>query len=148
MSVSVLSWKVDEHGESRAAFNDGADLNQDGLSNEFDDVFFTTENVITGSGQDIVSANFVNNRANNEFTDNGGNDCLEGGPGNDIFQQGASEQGADVLIGNTGSDTANYADRSAAVAVSLDGVANDGQIDPAEGDNVGGFSTTCRPATI
>jgi len=131
-----------------STFNDGADLNQDGLSNEFDDVFFTTENVLTGSGQDIISANFVNNRANNVLTDNGGNDCVEGGPGNDTFEQGASEQGADVLIGNTGSDTANYADRSEAVAVSLDGVANDGQISPAEGDNVGGLATTCRPLTI
>jgi Ca2+-binding RTX toxin-like protein len=133
-----------------STFNDGADLNQDGLSNEFDDVFFTTENAITGSGQDIISANFINNRANNVFTDNAGNDCLEGGPGNDTFEQGALEQGADVQIGNTGSDTSNYSGRAAdaPVAVSLDGVANDGQISPAEGDNVGGFATTCRPLTI
>ena len=51
----------------------------DGLTNEFDDVFFTTENVKTGSNDDIVSANFINNRANNVITDNGGNDCVEGG---------------------------------------------------------------------
>ena len=131
-----------------STFNDGADTNQDGLTNEFDDVFFTTENVKTGSGQDIISANFINNRANNVFTDNGNNDCLEGGPGNDQFLQGASEQGADVVIGNTGSDLADYSGRTDAVAVSLDGVANDGQITPAEGDNVGGFATTCRPLTV
>ncbi len=133
-----------------STLNDGADTNADGLSNEFDDVFFTTENVITGSSADgdIVSANFVNNRSNNVFTDNGGNDCLEGGPGNDTFEQSSAPQGADVLIGNTGADTANYGDRTAAVAVSLDGVANDGDIATNEGDNVGGFSVSCRPQTI
>jgi Ca2+-binding RTX toxin-like protein len=52
------------------------------------------------------------------------------------------------MIGNTGADTADYSGRSAAVAVSLDGVANDGDIATNEGDNVGGFSVSCRPQTI
>ncbi len=91
-----------------STFNDGADTNQDGLTNEFDDVFFTTENVVTGSGEDLVSANFTNNRANNVIKDNVGNDCVEGGPGNDQFQQGSAPQGADVILGNTGADWANY----------------------------------------
>jgi Ca2+-binding RTX toxin-like protein len=131
-----------------STFNDGADTNADGLSNEFDDVFFTTENVLTGSGQDIISANFVNNRSNNVFTDNAGNDCLEGGPGNDTFETGSAPQGADVMIGNTGADLADYSDRTGAVQVILDGVANDGDIATNEGDNVGGFSVSCRPATV
>jgi len=131
-----------------STFNDGADTNQDGLTNEFDDIFFTTENVITGSGQDLVSANFVNNRANNVFTDNAGNDCLEGGPGNDTFETGSAPQGADVMIGNTGADLADYSDRTGAVQVILDGVANDGDIATNEGDNVGGFSVSCRPQTV
>ena len=124
-----------------STFNDGADTNADGLTNEFDDVFFTTENVKTGSGQDLISANFVNNRSNNVFTDNGGNDCVEGGPGNDTFVQSAAPQGADVMIGDTGADTADYSERSAAVAVALDGVANDGDIATNEGDNVGGLAS-------
>ena len=33
-----------------STFNDGADTNADGLTNEFDDVFFTTENVHDGLG--------------------------------------------------------------------------------------------------
>src|SRR6185436_19765447 len=125
-----------------STFNDGADTNSDGLTNEFDDVFFTTENVNTGSGNDLISANFTNNRANNVFTDNGGNDCVEGGPGNDQFQQGTAPQGADVMIGDTGSDTSNYgadtvaavglaaqaAGRTDAIQGSLDGVSNDGDI--------------------
>ena len=131
-----------------STFNDGADLNADGLTNEFDDVFFNTENVKTGSNQDIVSANFVNNRSNNVFTDNGGNDCLEGGPGNDTFETGSEPQGADVMIGNTGTDTGNYANRTGAVQASLDGVANDGDIATNEGDNLGGLSVSCRPLTI
>ena len=131
-----------------STFNDGADTNQDGLTNEFDDVFFTTENVVTGSGEDLVSANFTNNRANNEITDNAGNDCVEGGPGNDTFHQGTTPQGADVILGNTGADWADYSGRTDAVAVSLDGVANDGDIATNEGDMVGGFSVSCRPATV
>ncbi len=133
-----------------STFNDGADTNADGLTNEFDDVFFTTENVKTGSNQDIISANFVNNRSDNVFTDNGGNDCLEGGPGNDTFVQGTAPQGADVMVGDTGTDTADYSGRPAEmpVAVALDGVANDGDIATNEGDNVGGFSVSCRPQTI
>jgi Ca2+-binding RTX toxin-like protein len=131
-----------------STFNDGADPNHDGLTNEFDDVFFTTENVKTGDNDDLVSANFTNNRANNVITDNGGNDCVEGGPGNDTFIQGTASQGADVILGDTGSDLADYSGRTDAVAVSLDGVANDGQITPAEGDMVGGLSVSCRPATV
>ena len=34
------------------------------------------------------------------------------------------------------------------MAVSLDGVANDGDIATNEGDMVGGFSVSCRPATV
>jgi Ca2+-binding RTX toxin-like protein len=131
-----------------STFNDGADPNHDGLTNEFDDVFFTTENVKTGSGDDLISANFTNNRANNVFTDNAGNDCVEGGPGNDQFIQGTAPQGADVQIGNTGSDLSDYSGRTDAVQVSLDGVSNDGDIATNEGDSVGGFSVSCRPATI
>ena len=131
-----------------STFNDGADPNHDGLTNEYDDVFFTTENVKTGGNDDLVSANFTNNRANNVITDNGGNDCVEGGPGNDTFIQGTAPQGADVILGDTGTDTADYSGRTDAVAVSLDGVANDGDIATNEGDMVGGLSVSCRPATV
>ncbi len=145
-----------------STFNDGADTNQDGLTNEFDDVFFTTENVVTGSGEDLVSANFTNNRANNVITDNVGNDCVEGGPGNDQFQQGTGAAGCRrdprqhrcrlgqlrcrqrPIAGPAGQATG----RTDAVAVSLDGVANDGDIATNEGDMVGGFSVSCRPATV
>jgi Ca2+-binding RTX toxin-like protein len=52
------------------------------------------------------------------------------------------------MIGNTGTDTVDRSQRTAANADSLDGVANDGDIATNEGDNDGGFSVSCRPQTI
>jgi Ca2+-binding RTX toxin-like protein len=61
-----------------------------------------------------------------------GDDKLTGGWANDTLDGGP---GADVLKGGGGTDTVTYASRSAAVNVSLDGVANDGEA--GEGDNAG-----------
>jgi Ca2+-binding RTX toxin-like protein len=61
-----------------------------------------------------------------------GNDTLRGADGTDILDGGA---GADLISGGRGaSDRVTYASRRLSVAVSLDGVANDGQKN--EGDNV------------
>ena len=58
--------------------DDGADLNGDGDSSDATDerdcVFLDTENAIRGSGNDILFAAYTNNRSDNEFTGNGGND--------------------------------------------------------------------------
>lgn len=56
---------------------------------------------------------------------------LDGGAGNDRLDGGA---GPDSLIGGAGKDLADYSSRTAAVNVSLDGVANDGAA--GEQDNV------------
>jgi hypothetical protein len=69
-----------------------------------------------------------------------GNDTIDGGPGNDTIDAlwgddvlvGA--EGADSLTGSFGRDRVSYADRSTAVSVTLDDVANDGQ--SGEADNV------------
>jgi len=66
-----------------------------------------------------------------------GNDTELGGDGNDTFSQGRSANGADSLTGGGGVDRVGYGRRSGRLAVSLDGVANDGDAAPAEGDNVG-----------
>ena len=58
-----------------------------------------------------------------------GDDALEGGGGNDVMCGGA---GGDSLTGGPGVDAASYRGRSRGVALSLDGVANDG--DAGEGD--------------
>jgi Ca2+-binding RTX toxin-like protein len=117
---------------------DGADLDGDGFSgdDEFDCVFLDTENVITGSGNDLMSAAFVNNRADNEFTGNAGNDLEDGGAGNDTFHEGTAAQGADDMDGGTGGDTCDYSGRTNPVSVNLDGADNDGEA--GEGDNCGG----------
>jgi Ca2+-binding RTX toxin-like protein len=62
----------------------------------------------------------------------GGADALEGGPGNDRLDGG---EGADRISGGEGRDTADYGLRAAAVTVTLDDVANDGEA--GEGDGIG-----------
>ncbi len=133
VNLGVISW-----------LNDGADPNADSVSNECDDVFFTTENAITGSGNDLLSADYSNNQSDNELTAGAGNDSIEGGAGNDIVHEGSSANGSDAFEGDAGSDTADYSGRSNAVNVALDGTANDGE--PGEGDNVGAFVTNFGPA--
>ena len=98
-------------------------------------MFFTTENAITGSGNDILSADYLNNQSDNEFTGGPGNDQIEGGAGNDIFHEGSAANGADAMEGDAGADTADYSQRTNPVTVSLDGNSNDGEA--GEGDNVG-----------
>jgi Ca2+-binding RTX toxin-like protein len=86
-----------------------------------------------------------------QFTSFGGQDTLDGGSGNDTLQSG---DGADTLDGEAGVDSiqggndpddmsggpgidlADYQDHSAAVTVTINNVANDGQSGGAEGDNV------------
>ena len=120
--------------------NDGADLNGDGDSwdstDEGDCVFLDVENAVTGSGNDILFAAYTNNRADNEFTGNGGNDLEIAGAGNDTFHESAAANGADDMDGGTGGDTCDYAARANPLSVSLDGVDNDGEA--GEGDNCGG----------
>jgi Ca2+-binding RTX toxin-like protein len=89
---------------------------------------FAQDAIITGTdGPDLLTgtpaAESIYGRAGNDTINGaGGDDELDGGPG------------ADVLNGGEGSDSVAYAD-SAAVSVTLDGVANDGVA--GEGDNVG-----------
>ncbi len=122
VNLGVIDWE-----------NDGADPDADSVSEEGDDVFFDTENVRGGSGNDMISADFSNNQMDNEFWGNGGNDQLDGGAGNDVFHEGAAANGSDMMSGGGGSDTVDYSERTNAVMVTLDGVSNDGEA--GEGDN-------------
>jgi Ca2+-binding RTX toxin-like protein len=63
-----------------------------------------------------------------------GDDTLHGGPGDDTFTTAATADGADTYDGGEGHDTVDYSLRTAALAVSLDGKANDGA--PGEKDDV------------
>jgi Ca2+-binding RTX toxin-like protein len=92
--------------------------------------------VLTGGNDDVFGgpgADTVRGQGGNDELDGGGgNDSLDGGGSNDKMDGGT---GSDTLVGSTGGDTALYDTRSAAVNVSLDGVANDGEA--GEADNVG-----------
>ena len=61
-----------------------------------------------------------------------GNDKLTGGTGDDVF---LADAGSDTYAGGAGNDTADYSARTAPLAISLDGSANDGET--GEADNVG-----------
>ncbi len=73
------------------------------------------------------------NSGNNNILDGAGNDTVNGAGGNDSFVE---QPGADEYIGGGGSDTISYATVTSSVNVSLDNVANDGILSPAEKDNV------------
>ncbi len=92
--------------------NDGEDGENDAVSSDI-------ENAVGGDGDDtLIGSSGVN--------------TLDGGAGNDRIRSGAA---ADVSIGGPGVDVADYSDRTAAVSVSIDDLANDGE--SGEGDNVG-----------
>jgi len=82
----------------------------DGTAGSRDTVESDVEDAIGGSGADIFNGNESDN-------------IFDGGPG------------ADTFSGGDGFDAVDYSSRSAAVSVSFDGVANDGEV--AEGDNLG-----------
>lgn len=90
----------------------------DGAAGEGDNVAADVEGAVGGIDDDLLIGN-------------GGNGSLNGGPGDDTLDGGA---GSDSMIGGAGVDTATYAGRTAAVTVTLDGLANDGVA--GEGDNV------------
>ncbi|HEX8105357.1 MAG TPA: hypothetical protein VF533_22265 [Solirubrobacteraceae bacterium] len=92
--------------------NDGADPDTDGTSEagEEADLAKGFENVAGGAGNDQLNGD-------------GGPNLLTGGAGADLLGGGL---GADVLDGGLGIDTITYAARTKAVAVTLNGVADDG----------------------
>ena len=93
-------------------------LANDGETGENDNL--QTENVTGGAGNDLL----VGDGFRNILSGGPGNDTLNGLGQDDILGGGP---GTDLLDAGTGSDTVTYADHTAPVTVSLDGVANDGQ---------------------
>ena len=119
------------------ASNDGV-TGDDGQSGEGDTIATDVENLWGGSGWDTL---YGNDQVNwlygldgwDTLYGRGGNDRLDGGDGNDTLDGGA---GADDLQGANDNDTADYSARTAAVTVSLDGVANDGESGEADSVSV------------
>jgi M6 family metalloprotease-like protein len=72
---------------------------------------------------------------NDNLSSGAGNDWLYGDEGNDVLEAASvAPNGADHIAGGAGDDTVDYSHRTGTVAVTLDGVANDGA--PGEQDNV------------
>ena len=108
----------------------------DGASGETTEVGTDIENVVGGSGDDTIEGS----EAPNRLDGGGGNDILHGLGGDDTLQGSAGDDtlladpGSDVLSGGDGTDLADYSARTAALVISIDGQANDGEAD--ERDNV------------
>lgn len=95
--------------------------------------------VDTSSSADLLSDTLDGGRGDDDLFAGLSKDTLVGGSGDDGMQGGL---GADVIDGGSGRDHASYTDSahgSVRLSVSLDGVANDGQLPlggTSEGDNV------------
>ncbi|MBW6512991.1 MAG: VCBS domain-containing protein, partial [Desulfuromonadaceae bacterium] len=96
----------------------------------FTDNYHNIENLVGGSGADILTGDGVANiltggDGNDTLNGMAGNDTLYGGVGADTLDGGAGDDlliggpGADALIGGEGSDTASYANAGARVYASL-----------------------------
>ena len=109
----------------------------DGEMNEGDFVQVDIENLVGGSGDDVLTGTQAPADApkttpgftdKNVLTGNGGNDTLQGMSGDDTLDGGL---GKDVLAGFDGIDVADYSNRTEPLVLDLDGDADDG----AKGEN-------------
>lgn len=113
-------------------FDDGAAYEQDNVSTD-------VENLEGTAYSDRLTGSAVANRlsglgGNDVLSGLLGNDVLDGGTGNDTFLASSTADGADSVVGGAGTDTFDYRARTAAVVVTLDGLANDGAT--SEADNL------------
>jgi Ca2+-binding RTX toxin-like protein len=120
----------------------------DGEVGEGDKVMLDVEDVTGGGGDDTITGSALGNTldgggGNDTISGGGGNDVLRGGLGNDVlngdagddtFDEGAADSGADTISGGTGIDTVDYAARSVALVVVMDGTTGSGE--PSEGDHI------------
>jgi Ca2+-binding RTX toxin-like protein len=83
-----------------------------------------------GPGNDVM----VGREGEDLFRSGPGDDTMDGGQGRDQFLAGSTPDGADSIDGGPDVDLIRYDSRSGDLALSLDGVANDGEA--AEGDNL------------
>jgi hypothetical protein len=89
-----------------------------------------------GSGNDVL----IGGTGNDTLGGGLGDDDLEGIPGEGLFGDNPPSQGTDTYTGGGGGDAIIYTGRGEDLALSLDGVANDGA--PGENDNIGPDVTT------
>lgn len=107
----------------------------DGETGENDEIGGDVEQVVGGSGDDILIGNDSDNKLSGSDGDDqvlglGGDDLLDGGEYGYFYSDGS-----DVIEGGTGTDTVSYEFRRDALSITLNGVADDGE--PGENDMIG-----------
>ncbi len=98
------------------------------------DTFSGMGNAATGNTPFVAPLSIYGGAGNDTLRGGSNDDTLDGGLGDDTFVGGAAADGGDHLIGGPGIDTADYSARTAALTISIDDVADDGE--PGEHDNV------------
>ena len=98
-----------------------------------DDSIDSVEDITGSAYGDVLTGNALANR----IAGGAGNDTLSGFDGDDVFDEGDTSSGQDTINGGNGEDRVDYGSRLAALQITLDGVADDGQSSPAEQDNLG-----------
>ena len=145
-AVSVLGGNANDKVTAGVG---GLNLNGDA---DADVVLATVENLTLngGGGTDTLSAagaqgtggayakpvTLIGGTSHDVLTGGLAADVAQGGDGNDTFKTLSVADGADRFDGGTGSDAVSYGARVTAVRVSLDGAANDGASNGAEGDDI------------
>ena len=129
----------------------GNDMLSGGDGNDVLEGHYGNDDLSGGNGNDEVNGgdgdDYLKGVANDDIVRGGyGDDRIDGGAGvdtvyghqgADVFLSAAGADGADVVIGGPDHDHVSYATRTAGVAVSFDGLANDGALAGAgEGDKV------------
>ena len=130
---------ADYSDHTRSVRADIDNVADDGESGEGDNIRNDFEGIIGGSGNDTLTGTDPVEDPDTGLMV-GGNNYLEGGDGHDILNGlGGNDTirpglGRDDINGGDGRDVADYGDREAAVTISRDDVANDGEEN--EQDNV------------
>lgn len=110
----------------------------DGQTGENDDVGYTVENIIGGTGNDTLTGsdqvNVISGGAGNDVITGvsnatcpvAGGDVLNGDAGNDTLAMGVAANCGVIVNGGAGTDIADFGVRTAALTITLDALANDG----------------------
>lgn len=105
-------------------------VGDDGEAGELDNCAVDIENIIGGDGNDSLTGNALAN----VITGGPGDDTLSGLAGDDTFDEGDADSGDDDFDGGLGTDTVDYSARTNDLGVSIDNLAQDGEV--TEFDNV------------
>ena len=130
-----------EDGNDRLVGGSGRDRLDGGTGDDSLSGGTNNDRLAGGPGNDTLSGgqgrdNLQGGDGNDTLDGGTSNDFESGGNGDDTLKEGTRPNGNDVLNGDAGNDTADYSARTAAVNISLNDVADDGERYLPERDNV------------